>query len=55
MKHEEFDITTSAPVDMLTAMGLKLTGLLKTSDRDYRASDVVLPTALIGDDFLSGS
>ena len=54
MKHEEFDITTATPVKALAALGIKLPVLRKPEDTEYRARNVVLPTALIGDDFLSG-
>lgn len=54
MKYEEIDITTATPVKALAALGLKLPGMKKVEDTEYRARNVVLPAALIADDFLSG-
>ena len=55
MKHEEFDITTSTPIGPLANLGAKLSNLLRAVDKDYKATNVVIPTVLVNDDFLSGA
>ena len=54
MKHEEFDITTATPVTKFAALGIRLPSFRKTADHNYKAKDVVLPKALVNDDFLCG-
>jgi len=54
MKYEEVDFETATPVKSLAALGLKLPMFRKAEDADYKAKDVRVPAALMGDDFLSG-